>query len=135
MVARRRDGQDAAARRPGGRGGFRRRLVVTFVGVVVLTSAVLGASAYTFTAISLREQVRQEAIERADFNVAVLAPQRLSDRPDLTEIQASNIEESFRLRGSRHTVVDFGNGQPYESSLTVSGALGRLSDEVKAFVG
>jgi two-component system sensor histidine kinase MtrB len=123
-----------ARERREGRGGFRRRLVIALVGLVALTAAVLGAGAYAFTAYSLREQARQEAVERADFAIAVLAPQRLSAQPTREEIATSGIDEAFRLRGASAVAVDFGDADPYGSSFAARDALGRLTGEVKAIV-
>ena len=57
--------------------GVRGRLLVTIVGLVALTSVVLGAGAYLYVATSLRGQQQEQAVAQTDFNVGVLADQVL----------------------------------------------------------
>jgi signal transduction histidine kinase len=114
--------------------GVRGRLLVTVVGLVALTSIVLGAGAYLYVATSLRDQQLDEAIAQTDFNVGVLADQLLP--PDATpdELAASRLVEAFELRGSAGTIVDFGDGDRVTSGFAAAAAAARLSPELTSIV-
>jgi signal transduction histidine kinase len=105
--------------------GFRSRLVFTVVALVALSAAVLGVGAYAFASLSLRERLESEASAQAQFNIAVLAADRLSPTPDAEEMAASGLAAAFRLRGAE-TVVDFGDGDPFVSTLELGDALAQL---------
>jgi two-component system sensor histidine kinase MtrB len=113
--------------------GFRGRLVITIVALVALTSAVLGVGSYLFVGFSLRDQQLSEARRQAEFNLVVLAAEALPDTVTREALVASDLDEAFRRRGAE-TVVDFGQGEPYVSSLAVTDALGRLSPELTGIV-
>jgi signal transduction histidine kinase len=114
------------------RRGFRWRLVVTFVALVALTAALLGIGAYTFVSVSLRDRLLDESAEQAQFNIAVLAS-GLSESPDAAEFAATGLEEAFRLREAE-TVVDFGDGDPWLSSLSLRGAVDALDPRLHDIV-
>jgi signal transduction histidine kinase len=116
------------------RGGFRRRLVVTLVAIVGLTAALLSAVAYAFVSISLRDELVKTSVEQANFNIAVLADERLSDHPDAAEVAASGLADAFRLRGDVETLVDFGTGDPYVPGLAFQNAPDLFSTELKTLV-
>jgi two-component system sensor histidine kinase MtrB len=114
--------------------GVRGRLLVSIVGLVALTSIVLGAAAYAYVAISLRDQQLDEALARTDFNVGVLATELLP--PDATrgDLGPSGLINAFELRGGAGTIVDFGDGDPVTSGFAAAGAFARLSGELRSIV-
>jgi signal transduction histidine kinase len=116
--------------------GFRGRLLATVVGLVALTSLVLGLGAYLSVASSLRGQQQQAAIDQTNFNVAVLADERLSERPTRAEVAESGLIEAIQFRGSDGTIVDFGDdpGGPIVSGFAVAGAFDRLSPALRDLV-
>nr|MBA2374349.1 HAMP domain-containing protein [Chloroflexota bacterium] len=114
--------------------GFRGRLLATVVGLVALTSLVLGLGAYLSVAASLRGQQQEAAIDQTNFNVAVLADERLSERPSREEVASSGLIEAIQFRGSDGTIVDFGDVDPLVSGFAVAGAFDRLSPALRALV-
>jgi len=114
--------------------GVRGRLLVTIVGLVALTSIVLGVGAYLYVATSLREQQQGEAIAQTDFNVGVLADQLLPPDASPEELVNSGLIPAFELRGGAGTIVDFGDGEPVTSGFTAADAFARLSPELTAIV-
>ena len=95
------------------RGSFRRRLVATLVLIVGLTAATLAAVAFAFVSISLRDQLVKTSTDQAQFNIAVLADERLSDHPTAGEFAQSGLAEAFQIRGGAETLVDFGTDDPF----------------------
>jgi two-component system sensor histidine kinase MtrB len=114
--------------------GVRGRLLVTIVGLVALTSIVLGVGAYLYVATSLRDQQRDEAIAQTDFNVGVLADQLLPPDPSREELAESGLIPAFELRGGAGTIVDFGDGDPVTSGFTAADAFARLSPQLTSIV-
>jgi two-component system, OmpR family, sensor histidine kinase MtrB len=114
--------------------GVRGRLLVTIVGLVALTSIVLGVGAYLYVATSLREQQQGEAIAQTDFNVGVLADQLLPPDATRDDVAATNLLEAFELRGGVGTIVDFGDGDPVTSGFAAANAFARLSPELTTIV-
>lgn len=116
------------------RGGFRRRLIFTLVGLVAVTAAVLGTGAYVFVSASLHERLVRDSVAQARFDIEVLAAERLPLETTAEAAAESGIAEAFRRRGEAETLIDFGNGDPFVSTLTVRDALGALSPELRAIV-
>lgn len=112
---------------------IRGRLVATIVGLVVLTSLVLGVGSYAYVATSLRGQEVDQAIAQTNFNVAVLADELLPTPPTRDDVVASGLLEAFRLRGAG-AVVDLGDGDPVASGLAVASAYATLPDALRAVV-
>ncbi len=114
--------------------GVRGRLLVTLVGLVALTSVVLGSGAYLYVATSLREQQLDDATAQTDFNVGVLADQFV--QPDATrdELAESGLVEALQLRGGAGAVVDFGDGDPVTWGFAAADAFARLSPALKGIV-
>lgn len=123
----------ARAGRPIG-GGFRRRLVLTLVAIVGLTAAMLGAGAYIFVSVSLRDQLVRTSADQTRFNIAVLADERLSQQPTASEVAQSGLADAFRLRGDAETLVEFGDGDPFVSGLAFRTAPALFAPELKALV-
>jgi two-component system sensor histidine kinase MtrB len=114
--------------------GVRARLLVTIVGLVALTSIVLGVGAYLYVATSLREQQQGEAIAQTDFNVGVLADQLLPPDATRDDVASLNVLQAFELRGGVGTIVDFGDGDPVTSGFAAANAFARLSPELTTIV-
>jgi two-component system sensor histidine kinase MtrB len=114
--------------------GVRGRLLATIVGLVLFTSIVLGAGAYAYVAISLRDQQLDEALARTDFNVGVLADQLLPPDAKREQVGPSGLIQAFELRGGAGTIVDFGDGDPLTSGFAAAGTFARLSPELRAIV-
>ena len=79
--------------------GVRARLLVTIVGLVALTSVVLGAGAYLYVATSLRGQQQEQAVAQTDFNVGVLADQVLPADATKQDVVDTGLIDAFELRG------------------------------------
>ena len=114
--------------------GVRGRLLVTLVGLVALTSVVLGTGAYLYVATSLRDQQLDDATAQTDFNVGVLADQLLEPDATREQLLASGLIEALQLRGGAGAVVDFGDGDPVTWGFAAAGAFGRLSPELRSIV-
>jgi two-component system sensor histidine kinase MtrB len=97
--------------------GVRARLTVTLVALVVLTAAVLGVASYLFVDTSLHGRFRDDADSQARFDLSVLAPGRVGPNPTRDKVLASGLLDTFRLRGNTETIVDFGDGNPFSSSI------------------
>ena len=81
--------------------GVRGRLLVTIVGLVALTSIVLGVGAYLYVATSLRGQQQEQAVAQTDFNVGVLADQVLPAGATKQDLVDTGLIGAFELRGGR----------------------------------
>ena len=110
--------------------GVRARLALTVVGLVAVTSLVLGVGSYAYVATSLRSQQLDAARELTTYNVAVLAVERLPDGATRADLAASRLLDGFAARGIAGTLVDFGDGDPYASNLQAAGMAGRLSPDL-----
>ena len=114
--------------------GVRGRLVLTLIGLVALTGAVLGIGAYAYVATSLRAQQLDAARELTTYNVAVLTIERLPSTATRTDLQASHLLDGFAARGILGTIVDFGDGDPFASNLVAAGVADRLSPSLRSIV-
>lgn len=114
--------------------GVRGRLLVTIVGLVALTSVVLGAGAYLYVATSLRGQQQEQAVAQADFNVGVLADQVLPAGATKQDLVDTGLIGAFELRGGAGTIVDFGDRDPVTSGFVAANAFARLSPELRSLV-
>jgi signal transduction histidine kinase len=110
--------------------GVRARLALTVVGLVAVTSLVLGIGSYAYVAISLRSQQLDAARELTTYNVAVLAVERLPDGATRADLAASRLLDGFAARGIAGTLVDFGDGDPFASNLQAAAMSGRLSPDL-----
>ena len=125
-----------AATSPGERHGLgiRARLAIVVVVLVALTATVLGIGASAFVDASLRDRLRADALQQADYDLGVLIPTALPDGIDPTSLTASGLLETFRLRGDVKTIVDFGDGDPVVSSFDLVGLLASLPPELRPIV-
>jgi two-component system sensor histidine kinase MtrB len=115
---------------------FRTRLVVTVIGLVVLTALLLGAGSYLFVSRSLRGQFAEDAAAQAEFDIAELATlERLPAGAGLVAFEASGLAEAIRRRGGVELFVDFGEGQPpYASGFAVAGTATLVDPGLQAIV-
>ena len=113
--------------------GVRGRLLLTVVGLVAVTSIVLGIGAYAYVAISLREQQLSGATAQTDFNVGVLADQFVGPGATRDDVLASGLIEAFQLRGGAGA-IDVGDGDPLTWGLAAAGAFGQLSAEFRSII-
>jgi two-component system sensor histidine kinase MtrB len=90
-------------------------LVATFVGLIAGTVISLGVGAYLFVGSSLRGQLVDDAVQRTNFNLAVLATEWLDDDPTAAEFEASPLADALALRGDLDVYVDFGDDNPFLS--------------------
>ena len=116
------------------RGGFRARLVATFIGLIAGTVIVLGIGAYLFVSSSLRGRLAADAVDRANFNLAVLANEWLDDDPTRAEYEDSPLAAALALRGNTDVYVDFGDGDPYVSRPVFLTTPDLVSDELAGIV-
>jgi signal transduction histidine kinase len=107
--------------------GIRGRLTITIIGLVALTSLVLGAGAYAYVATSLRDQQVQAARDLTNFNVAVLAAERVPLGTGRDDRRWKSLLDAFTLRGVTGTVIDFGDGDPFASGLDATSDFRQLS--------
>ena len=114
--------------------GVRGRLILTLIGLVALTCAVLGIGAYAYVATSLRAQQLDAARELTTYNVAVLAVERLPSTATRADLQASHLLDGFASRGILGTIVDFGDGNPFASNLVAAGVADGLSPSLRSVV-
>jgi len=115
---------------------FRTRLVVTVIGLVLLTAVLLGAGSYLFVSRSLRGQFAADAAAQAEFDIAELATEeRLPAGAGLAEFQASGLAEAIRRRGGTELFVDFGAGEPpYASGFAVATTPALVDPELREIV-
>jgi signal transduction histidine kinase len=106
----------------------RGRLVVALVALVALAGLVLGAGAYVFVDASLHRSMLDEASAQARFDLAVVAPGRLS--PDPSREEATALVDALRLRGDLGTIVDLGDGDPIVSGVELAGALDAMPSDL-----
>lgn len=114
--------------------GVRGRLVATVIGLVALTSLVLGVGSYAYVAGSLRGQQLDGARDLTTFNVAVLAVERLPAAPTRQDLVGSHLLDGFATRGIVGTIVDFGDGDPFASNLVAAAVAERLSPGIRSIV-
>jgi signal transduction histidine kinase len=103
--------------------GFRFRLVVTIVGLVLMTAVALGVGSFLFVSQSLRHQFADDAIAQAQFDIVELATtERLPAGAGRAEFEASSLAAAILRRGGTELFVDFGPGEaPFSSSFAVLG--------------
>jgi len=114
--------------------GIRARLAIIVVVLVALTATVLGIGASAFVDASLRDRLRADALRQADYDLGVLIPAVLPNGIDRASLTASDLLETFRLRGDVETIVDFGDGDPVVSSFDLVGVLAGLPPDLRPIV-
>lgn len=114
--------------------GFRGRLLVTLVGLVAVTSVVLGSGAYLFVATSLREQALADATVQTQFNVAILAVDVLPANVAPDDPAVQSYLRAIEQRGESGAVIVFGDEERIASNSEADGVLARVSTELEALV-
>jgi two-component system, OmpR family, sensor histidine kinase MtrB len=114
--------------------GFRGRLTVTVVALVVLTCAALGVSAYALAGRFLHDRLISESLSQAAFDISVLATERLSGSGTAQPVEAAALADAIRLRGGPEVLIEFPQGDPYTSSIAVAGAADALSPAMRQLV-
>ncbi len=107
--------------------GLRGRLLVTVVGLVALTSVVLGAGSYLFVAASLRDGAIRDATAETDFNVGVLARDALPTAVTADDPAVGAYLRAIQQRGDSGAVIVFPDGERAASDLTSDGVVARTS--------
>jgi signal transduction histidine kinase len=110
--------------------GVRARLAFTIVALVILTAAILGIGSYAFVDTRIHQQLLDDAVLQARFDLSTTIPNRLPD-PTLEGVVASRLADTFRGR-EVDTLVDFGGGEPFRSSRDLE--IGQLSAGLRAAV-
>jgi two-component system, OmpR family, sensor histidine kinase MtrB len=125
-------GMDVTERGDGRRPGrwIRARVVLGVIGVVTVASVALSALAFVLVSRSLRSEVLDRAVEEARFNVGVLAAERLGERVEPGDIEASGLADDFQRR-DLDVYVDLGPGEDYVSGLDLVNAPAVVSAEVR----
>ncbi len=115
---------------------FRARLIVTVIALIALTAAALSVTAYLLVRRSLRAQVVDAALARAEFNVGVLADRAvLPPGAGRAELEASGLVERFLLRGTDGVYVEFpAGGEAFASSLALFDTPDLVEPDLRALV-
>ncbi len=102
---------------------FRARLVVTMILLVAGSIAVVGVATYVLVSRSLSSRLVDEGVERATFNIGVLADDgTLAADATADDLAASGLPTAFLVGGASGVYVDFGPGRsPYASSTLLLG--------------
>jgi two-component system, OmpR family, sensor histidine kinase MtrB len=92
--------------------GVRGRLTITLVALVVLTAAVLGIGSYVFVDSSLHQRLLDQAKTEASFDLAVLIPSRIADKPTPAALESPAFLATYDQRRVG-LIVDFETGDPF----------------------
>jgi two-component system sensor histidine kinase MtrB len=115
---------------------FRFRLIVTVIALIGLTAGFVATLSYVLVRNSLRSQLVEDAVARAEFNVTVLAsPEQLAADAGRVEFEDSALVDRFLLRGTGGVFVRFADGDMFASSLELLAADELLSSELQQIVG
>ncbi|HEX2370393.1 MAG TPA: HAMP domain-containing sensor histidine kinase [Acidimicrobiia bacterium] len=101
--------------------GFRSRLVVTVLAMVVLVTVALGVASWMLVRGSLRSDLVDSATEQSGFVVGVLAPERFDDDPTAEEIAASPFLTDVRLGPDDGLLVDLEGTADFSSGFAFAG--------------
>lgn len=114
---------------------FRARLIATVITLVAVTAGLVAVTSYALVRNSLRGQLVDDAVARAEFNLTVLATtEQLPGDADREAFEASGLADRFLLRGTGGVYVEFSDGPAFSSSprLLAAGAL--LSADLRDIV-
>jgi two-component system sensor histidine kinase MtrB len=114
--------------------GIRTRLALALVFLVAITVTAIGVGTYVFVEAQLRDGLLAEAERQAQFNLSVLVPERLPEGVTRESYGPSGLQDAFRLRGDVETIVDYRDGEPPDTTLSLSGALDELPQALKDLV-
>ena len=114
---------------------FRSRLIATVIVLIAVTAGFVTVLSYVLVRNSLRGQLVDDAVARAEFNVTVLAStEQLSIDAGRVEFEASGLADRFLLRGTGGVYVRFADGDTYSSSLDLPATNDLLSIELRRIV-
>ena len=114
---------------------FRARLTVTVIALIALTAGSVAVLAFYLVRDSLREQLVDDAVARAEFNITVLAStDQLPEGAGEQEFAQSGLVNRFLLRGTGGVNVEFADGETYVSELALADAGNLISPEVRSLV-
>jgi two-component system sensor histidine kinase MtrB len=114
---------------------FRSRLIATVIVLIGVTAGSVGVVSYLLVRNSLRAQLVDDSVARAEFNIAVLASADLLPSDAGREaFEASGLTDRFLLRGTGGVYVEFSEGEPFASSLSLLAADALLSEELRRVV-
>ena len=114
---------------------FRGRLIVTVIALIGVTAGFVAVLSFALVRNSLRSQLVEAAVSRAEFNITVLAsPDQLPSDAGREAFEASGLVDRFLLRGTDDVYVEFAQGETYESSLLLLGASEFLSPDLRQLV-
>ena len=116
-------------------GSFRSRLIATVIVLIGVTAGSVGVVSYVLVRNSLRAQLVDDSVARAEFNITVLASADLLP-PDAGReaFEATGLTDRFLLRGTGGVYVEFAEGEPFASSLSLLAADSLLSEELRRVV-
>ncbi len=116
-------------------GSFRARLIATVIALIAVTAGLVAITSYLLVRTSLRGQLVDDGVARAEFNITVLATtDQLPADTGRGEFEASGLADRFLLRGTGGVYVEFPDGDSFASSLSLLGAGELLSSELRAIV-
>ncbi len=117
-------------------GGFRNRLILTVIGLVLVTAAVVAMLSYLLVERSLRRQLIDDSVAQADFNVGVLASTAvLPTDADRATFEASGLADRFSQRGADGLYVEFGGDEdPFASGFSLVDAGSSIRPELRRLV-
>jgi two-component system sensor histidine kinase MtrB len=114
---------------------FRARLIATVIALIAVTAGFVAVASYVLVRTSLRAQLVDDAVSRAEFNITVLATgDQLPANAGRAAFEESGLADRFLLRGSGGVIVDFPNGEVFASSLGLLAAQDLLSTELRGII-
>jgi two-component system sensor histidine kinase MtrB len=114
---------------------FRSRLIVTVIALIALTAGSVALLSYFLVRESLRDQLVNDAVTRAEFNITVLAStDQLPEGAGPQDFQRSGLVDRFLLRGTGGVYVEFPDGETYASGPGLLDAGSLISEEVRDVV-
>ncbi|MBT8199524.1 MAG: HAMP domain-containing histidine kinase [Acidimicrobiia bacterium] len=114
---------------------FRTRLIATVIALIGLTAGLVGVVSFVVVRSSLRSQLVDDSVARAEFNITVLAStDQLPADAGRAELEASRLTDRFLLRGTDGVFIEFPDGDQFASSLGLLSAGGILSSEMRQIV-
>ncbi len=116
-------------------GSFRARLIATVIVLVGLTAGFVAVTSFVLVRNSLRSQLVEDSVARAEFNITVLATNdQLAPEAGLEEFKSSGLVDRFLLRGTDGVYVEFADGETFASSLGLLAAEELLSEELRRII-
>ncbi|MDH5373842.1 MAG: HAMP domain-containing protein, partial [Acidimicrobiia bacterium] len=114
---------------------FRARLIVTVIALIAITAGFVAVLSFVLVRSSLRTQLVDDAVARAEFNITVLAStDQLPTEAGRDEFEKSGLADRFLLRGSGGVYVEFSDGENYASSIGLLSADTLLSSELREII-